>query len=163
MAMFPTMVRVDVGLSRRQPGSARRRARRADRRVNRGRFWSRKLGDRARQLFDIKRFANVSANTAGGIWQLGISSSGDDYDRYRRTTRDRATAIGELPPVQAREHQVQDDHVRPDLAYVLERLDAILCGYDLVPAVGKVVGNHPLDPRVIVDNQDAGQGGTSRL
>jgi hypothetical protein len=120
-------------------------------------LWSRKLGDRARQLLDIKRFANVSANTARSIWQLRISSSGNDQDRYRRTTRDRATAIGELPSVQSRKLQVQDDDVRPDLAYMLERLDAILGGYDLVPAVSKVVGNHPLDPQVIVDNQDAGQ------
>jgi hypothetical protein len=95
--------------------------------------------------------------------ESGYRESGDDHDRYRCTTRDRATAIGEFPSVQSRKQQVQDDDVRPDLAYVLECFGAILRGYDLVPAVSKVVSNHPLDPRVIVDNKDAGQRGTSRL
>jgi hypothetical protein len=48
------------------------------------------------------------------------------------------------------------------ISHAFEGLDTILCGNDLVAAVGQVVRDHPLDPRIVFDDQDTAQGDTGR-
>ena len=73
------------------------------------------------------------------------------------------TATDEVPPVPSREHQIENNHVGLRLAQPLQSLVAGERRQGYVSSIGQIVGDHPLNSRIVLNDQDRCHRGTSRV
>jgi hypothetical protein len=116
------------------------------------------LAHRSRQLFNVKRFCKASLDLTGTYpGRVRIRSSRDNDTREDLATGTRLVTVGEPTHARGWRCPIEHDDVWATLGHALDCVGFIASGQYLVTTIREIIGNHPLNPRVVADYENARQ------